>query len=399
MDNGIDEFGKNYLRLALEIDKQMPGFVDAYTGPAALKVEVDALPLREPQLLLEDINWLHESMPVNDTVRQRYVRALLRALECTVALIQNEEIPYLEEVARIYDIHPQIVPDAELEAVRAELDTLLPGNGRLDDRIAAYRQHYNLPPEKALGLLELARSETRQRTVALYDLPDNETVDVALVKGQPWNAYNWFKGNGRSLIEFNTDIPIPALGIVSTFAHEGYPGHHTEAILKEREFLHEMDYWEMGAALLHSPAAVIAEGIATTAVEIIFPNGAQHAWNIEVLLPAAGITPLQTAAEMRRLTEAMIKLRYVGGNAAIRYHSGELNRAQTIDYLCTYALMTAERAAKSVSFMTHPLFRSYLFTYTQGYDLIAAASGNNDKRAIFDRCLTEQILPSQLGAS
>ncbi len=398
MDDGIDEFGVNYLRLALEINKHVSGYIDAYNGPLGLKKEVDALPLREPELLLQDIDWLHENLPGNDPVRQQYVTALLRAMTCSVRLIQNEEIPYLEEVAHIYDIHPHRIPDSELEAVHSELDTLLPGNGRLADRIATYREHYNLPAKKALELLELARAETRLRTAALYDLPMNETVDIELVKDQPWSAYNWFKGNGRSLIEFNTDIPIPALGLISTFAHEGYPGHHTEAILKEREFLHEMGYWEMGVALLHSPAAVIAEGIATTAVEIIFPNGTQHAWNIEVLLPAAGIVPLQTAAEMRRLTEALIKLRYVSGNAAIRFHNGEFNRAQTIDYLCTLGLTTPERAAKSFGFMTHPLFRSYLFTYTQGYDLIAAASGGVDKRAIFDRCLTEQILPSQLAA-
>ena len=88
-------------------------------------------------------------------------------------------------------------------------------------------------------------------------------------------------------------------------------------------------------------------------------------------------------------------LRYVSGNAAILYHTGRLNREQTIDYIQTYGLVSPERAAKSFSFLSHPLYRSYVFTYSVGYDLIHAAA---DPAAIFRRLLTEQVLPSQLAA-
>jgi hypothetical protein len=198
------------------------------------------------------------------------------------------------------------------------------------------------------------------------------------------------------LIELNTDLPTSALGLVHAFAHEGYPGHHTEAALKEQIFWQPERYGECGAALLHSPAAVIAEGIATTAVEIIFPNRSYIDWTLEVLLPQAGISPRETAAEIRELEDALRARRYVSGNAAIGYHTGALDRQQTLDYLQTYAAVSPERAAKSFEFITAPLSRSYLFTYTSGYDLIAAASNGGSKQAAFDRCLTGMILPSQL---
>ena len=110
----------------------------------------------------------------------------------------------------------------------------------------------------------------------------------------------------------------------------------------------------------------------------------------DVLLPAAGMGGLETAVSLQELSKASDKLRYVSGNAAIKYHTGELTREQTIDYIQTYALATPERAAKSFSFLSHPLYRSYIFTYTQGYDLMQASDVK------YGRLLTDQILPSQL---
>jgi hypothetical protein len=185
--------------------------------------------------------------------------------------------------------------------------------------------------------------------------------------------------------------------LISTFAHEGYPGHHTEGLLKEQHLWRAHGYAEAAVALLHSPAAVIAEGIATTAVEMIFPAGSHHDWTEKVLLPAAGIAPLEDAAAMRRLAEASQKLGYVSGNAAILYHTGKLNQEQTIDYICTYGLRSRQRAEKNFSFISHPLFRSYSFTYTQGYNLIASAVSGAEKKALFVRLLTEQLLPSHIG--
>ena len=149
--------------------------------------------------------------------------------------------------------------------------------------------------------------------------------------------------------------------------------------------------------LLHAPSAVIAEGIATTALEMIFPAESHHQWNAEVLFPAADIyTPHDLAEQLGKIAQASSDLRYVNGNAAILYHTGKLNREGTIDYIRHYGLVNAQRAAKSFNFISHPLFRSYVFTYTVGYDLINATP---DPAATFRRLLTEQVLPSHLSAA
>lgn len=394
----LQPFDEQLLRLDWEIEKHFPGFIDAYLGPESLKQAVLGAPLREPAALLDDVHALQEAIPVDDSGRARYLTAVLRAIETTVRMLGGESIPYLEEVGRIYDIRPQPLPEAEFEKALNTLDTLLPGGGTVAQRLEERNEHYTVHREALPALLDLARAETRQRTRALVDLPPQESVVVELTNNQPWGAYNWYLGNGRSLIEQNTDLPTSALSIIHTFAHEGYPGHHTEALLKEQKFWIGQGYGESAAALLHSPAAVIAEGIATTAVEIIFPERSYIEWSLDVLLPAAGIAPRETAAQIRELDDAQRARRYVNGNAAIAYHTGRLNREQTIDYLQTYAALSPQRAAKSFEFITAPLSRSYIFTYTSGYDLIAGAAGEAAKDAVFLRCLTENLLPSQLEA-
>jgi hypothetical protein len=395
----LDRFGRSYLRLTLEINKHIEGYVDAYFGPPALQAEVEAAPPQPPATLLDEVARARDAIPHQDPARQAYLVAILRALEGTIRLLNEETFDYLDEVQQLYDVCPQMADESVFQKVHKELDGLLPGQGPVAQRLEARRQRYQVSQDRLLPLLELVRVETQRRTAALVDLPEDENIEIQLTADQPWNAYNWYLGNGRSLIEFNTDIPKSALKLISTMAHEGYPGHHTELSLKEARLYREKGYGEQAVMLLHSPVAVIAEGIATTAVEIIFPDDSHHQWNIDVLLPAAQLTTeAESATQMRHLAKAARTLRYVTGNAAILYHTNQLNREQTIDYIQTYALSTPERAQKSFSFLSHPLFRCYVFTYTQGYDLIAQAAENGDKRKIFRRLLTEQILPSQLAS-
>jgi hypothetical protein len=395
----LKNYGRSYLTLTLEINKHIDGYIDAYYGPDELKTAVEAAPKREPAALLDDVAALQASIPGDDPARQAYLTAELRSIECTVRILNGEKFTYLNEVNRLYDISPQPVDESRFTAAHNELDTLLSGSGPITDRLTARRKLYELDKAQILPLLGLARAAAYQRTAVLFDLTGDNGFEVKLAENQPWGAYNWYLGNGRSLIEFNTDVPVSALGLISTFAHEGYPGHHTEALLRERLLYHEKGYAEQAAALLNSPAAVISEAIATTASEIIFPNGSEYDWTVDVILPAAGIDTGETAVQIRRITQAGETLRYVGGNAAILYHTGHLTKEQTIDYIQTYALNTLERAQKSFDFLSHPLYGSYLFTYTEGYDLIAqatAAMANGNKLPLFRRLLTEQILPSQL---
>jgi hypothetical protein len=391
----LDDFGRAYLTLALEINKHVDGYIDGYIGPAELKAEVDSSKKKPARALLDDLSALRDKLPSGDPAREAYLKAVLRAIECTLRIQNGEELDYLDEVNHLYDISLQKVDESLFTTAHQELDTLLPGEGTVEERLNAWRKRYELRPDQLMPMLDLVRAETRKRTMGLIDLVEGEGIELTAVHNQPWSAYNWYKGNAQSLIEFNIDLPISALGLLDLFAHEAYPGHHTEGQLKEKHLYQELGYAEQAAMLLHSPSAVIAEGIAVTALEMIFPDDSHHEWNAEVLFPAVEVQA-DPPEVIRRIEAAREKLRYVSGNAAILYNTNEYTQDQTIDYIQTYALATRPRAEKSFRFISHPLFRSYPFTYTQGYDLIAQLAQNEDKKALFLRLLTGQMLPSQL---
>lgn len=399
----INNYGQAYLRMGLEINKHIDGYVDAYFGPPNLKASVDAEEKKPPQALLDDLAHLREIIPTDDPARHAYLTAILRAMDCSLCMLNGEEFDYLDEANRLFDIKPKLVSEDKFSKAHKELDTLLPGSGSVADRLETWRKQYEIPNDKLLDLLELARSETRKRTRAFVDLIEDEAVEVLLTNDQPWSAYNWFEGNAHSRIEFNTDIPVSALDLAELFAHEAYPGHHTEHQLKEKHLYCDKGLVELAASILHSPPCVLREGTAVTAVEVIFPDDSQYDWTAEVLLPAAGLPDI-SGKELRRIVGACKKLLfYAGGyplyvinNAAIKYHSGELTEEQTIDYCRTYGLVTEEHARQTFSFLAHPLYRVYVLTYTRGYELIEQAAHGGDKRPLFKRLLTEEMLPSQL---
>ncbi len=391
----LDDFGRAYLTLALEINKHVDGYIDGYIGPAELKAEVEASKKKPAHALLDDLSTLRDKLPSGDPAREAYLKAVLRAIECTLRIQNGEELDYLDEVNHLYDISPQKVDESLFTSAHQELDTLLTGEGNVAERLDTWRKRYELRPDQLMPMLDLVRAETRKRTMNLIDLVEGEGIELTAVTNQPWSAYNWYKGNAQSLVEFNVDLPVSALGLLDLFAHEAYPGHHTEGQLKEKRLYQELGYAEQAAMLLHSPSAVIAEGIAVTALEMIFPDDSHHEWNAEVLFPAVGLQA-DPPEMIRRIEAAREKLRYVSGNAAILYNTNEYTQDQTIDYIQTYAIASRARAEKSFRFISHPLFRSYPFTYTQGYDLIAQAAQKVDKKSLFLQLLVRQVLPSQL---
>src|SRR5206468_2026015 len=85
-----------------------------------------------------------------------------------------------------------IGPAETLAAAHAELGRLLPGSGSLAARWAAWRKSFQAPPERVMPLLDRIAAEARRRTAAHLPLPEGESIELALVRDQPWGAYNWY---------------------------------------------------------------------------------------------------------------------------------------------------------------------------------------------------------------
>ena len=136
----LDDFSRSYLQLSLEIDKHIDGYVDAYIGPEALKTAVQATPKRDPTSLLDDLSRLQDNLPTDPPHRHRYLKGVLRAMDCTIRMLTGETFDYLDEVNRFFDIQPQLLDEEKFLAAQRELDTLLPGEGSLAERMKAPTQ-------------------------------------------------------------------------------------------------------------------------------------------------------------------------------------------------------------------------------------------------------------------
>lgn len=389
-----DQWGQNYLRLMLEVNKHCDGFVDAYFGQDKIKADVDAGDAIPVSDLRAQLNELRDSFDDSDPQRNAFVMAMITAAETALRLNTDDAPSYVDEVKYLFDIEATLSDEAPFQEALQTLDDLLPGTGTVPERQKVYADHYNMSTEQLHQAIKLCLAETRKRTADFIDMVEGEGFVYATVTDKPWGGYNWYKGNGQSLIEVNTDLPVSALGILDLCAHEGYPGHHTENMLKEALLYKEKGRAEHAVVLLLSPAAVIAEGIAMTAREIIFPDDSTDTWLDEVLFPAIGLEPHPVDVR-QAISKARKDLRYVGRNAAFLHNSGELNTEETIDYYRTHTGSDLERAQQFMRFITSHYGRAYIFTYTVGYDLIDNTEG--DKAALFKRLLTEPMLPSDLG--
>ena len=392
----LDKWGTDFLRAILEVNKHTDGFVDGYFGPPEIKEAVNAGDLIPIDKLRGQLNDLRDGFDDDDAQRKAFVFANLKAAETALRLDKDETLTYEDEVRLLFGIEPDLVDESKFKDALAQLDEALPGQGTISERLKAYIDHYELSDEHLETAIQMGLAETRQRTAEMVDMVDGEGFVYAVVSDKSWGAYNWYQGNAQSLIEFNTDIPVNALGILNLCAHEGYPGHHTENMLKEQRYYKEGHRAEHALVLLLSPMAVIAEGIATTAQEIIFPDNSADDWLDNVFFPAINMKP-HPADVRHAVRDARKNLGYVSRNVAYLHNTGQLSYDDAIQYVMTHTASSERRASQTLRFVTERLTRAYIFTYTVGYDLIANAKVD-DKVALFKRLLTEPMLPADLVA-
>src|SRR5215217_4594536 len=230
----LNAFGRAYARLSFGIERHVPGFIDAYLGPddvrAALDPDDPTGSQPAPIALVTAAQELLAKIPSLDATegRKGYLTKQVEAMLTTARHVAGEELPYREEVRLLFDVEPKATPEGIYDAAIGDLDTLIPGDGPIAERMVTWRQSYAVPPEIARRLVDVILPELRARTLEFVDLPGNESIEIRMVQGQPWSGYNWYLGSGRSRVDLNTDLPIYAYRLTDLLAHEGYPGHHTE---------------------------------------------------------------------------------------------------------------------------------------------------------------------------
>lgn len=221
-----------------------------------------------------------------------------------------------------------------------------------------------------MRFLQEALAEVRRRTHEVMTPPAEEEVSVQTVMSRPGNlAFSGYLGGYRSQIEFNLDVPLGLSRVLEIMSHEGYPGHHVEAVLKEQELYQARGYVEHSLDLLIAPQAVISEGLAMLAPSMIFTPDEEQAWLAEYVYPVAGVEPLAAGWEYVRQMPGWSM--DVQGNAAFLLREGRPDQ-EVMQYLMRHLMVTEEQAQPMLVYLKAPFNTAHIFSYTAGKRLLLA---------------------------
>ncbi len=400
--DGLDAIAADYVALILEIGEHEPGYVDAYYGPPewaqAAKDNLRPVPelIAASHGLTARLNAITPAgLEPDRRQRRAYLLAHVSAAEARLRMLSGEKMGFADEAFALFGVRPELAPLSSFDPVLARIAALVPGEGALADRVAAFRGTFAIPKDRLDVVMRAAIAECRARTVRRIPLPANERFTLEFVTDKAWSGYNYYKGDANSLIQINTDLPIFIDRAVDLGCHEGYPGHHVYNLLLERTFVRERGWVEMSVYPLYSPMSFIAEGSANYGIDLAFPGAERGAFEREVLYPLAGLDPAQAAVqgELLTLTRALGRAEYT---IADDYLSGRADRETTLDRLQTYGLTSRERATQRLAFID--TYRSYIINYGLGRDTVQAwvERQGPDHWAGMATLLSSQTLPVDL---
>ncbi len=263
----------------------------------------------------------------------------------------REHRTFDEEAFHLYGVIPPPLDEEDISRARAELDRLLPGEGPLFARYAAFQKRFLIPPGKLEEALGRALAESRRLTRARIELPTEESVEVEYVSGAPWPSFARSLGDSRSLVQINRDFPLTPPDLLEIACHEAYPGHHVLNVLRGK-----LEPLEGREAFLH-------ESLANYGVELAFDFDARIRFQREVLFPIVGLDPEEAEiySRVEREVRRLAPLRVEGARA---YLERRRDRVQSVLYLENEALVPAPWAF--LRFVDR--YRTYVVAYTAGRD-------------------------------
>ncbi|ALG84039.1 hypothetical protein [Gordonia phthalatica] len=390
-----------YLRLGLAFDRIEEGFVDAYTGDPALRVESENAPAPDPAELVRRARALHDELPAGlPADRAEFVGSHLRALECSARKFAGEEVGFVDEVHAYFDV--RIEPgdeDVYRQAHARMADALgVPGatGDQLRDAYTAYRRADEIPANLVSQLIHEFSGSLRETVRREFPLPDGEVVDFEVVSDKPWSGFNYYLGDYRSKVAVNTDLPQYMSSLPGLIAHEAYPGHHTEHCRKEQRLV-GTGQSEHTIFLVNTPQCLMAEGLADHALAAAMGTSWQE-WAAEIYADFGLRFDAERARAVSTAAAGLIRVRQ---DAALALH----DRHESVDdvalFLQRWLLVAPDRARQMLRFLTSPLWRAYISTYVEGYALLEqwldeAGPAGPARLARFGRLLDEPLTPGVL---
>jgi len=408
----ISKFGEDFLLLALRIDKHIKGYVDFYIGPENLKKLIENESLTSPNKLLNDSNALLKQLRSNALLKQlrtqsfnkeriRYIEKLIIAMKTSIEILKGSPISVKDQISRLYDVPLQPVNESKLYDLKEDFNKAYEGSGSLKERLKELRIRRKVAKSDVFDLFENALQIVKNRTSELSSnfLPKNETILIDLVDQKKedevkWSYYNWYLGNYTSRIEVNPSFDIYWSSLLSAAAHEGYPGHHTEFVIKEQYLYHELSQFEHSILLLNSPKLIISEGIASLAINVLFSYRDQAEISVRVFCKKK--TDEDSLDRITNQYSVRNEMNLFLHNLAFHALIDEWSNDQLVKYATSFEILSEENIDNRIKFLRNPVHATTIFSYSLGSNLIIDKFGEFPSMDNFFDLLTKPVLPSDL---
>jgi hypothetical protein len=400
----LSKFGEDFLLLALRINKHINGYVDFYYGPENLRQIVDNEALTSPSKLFIAASNLLNKLGSNgyDIKRERYLEKMLTAIRTSIELLNGIEISIEDQFLRLYDVALQPANESELKNLKNEYDEAYGGPGNLEDRMKNLRIVRKVSEEKVFIMFKKALDISKMRTKELFEdiLPIKERIIIDLVKNNKnnekikWACYQWYLGEYTSRIEVNPNYEMYWSVFLLFSSHEGYPGHHTEFCIKEKNLYREMNQFEHSILILHTPKMIISEGIANLANSILYSNKE----SAEI-----GLREFCSDVSKEAPLEKIILQDKVKGKIPIfwynfAYHAlvDKYSEKELIQYGKNVEIFSEEGIKTELKRLSNPVYSKNAFLYHLGTNIIQQKYGKTPSVKNFQNLLAFPILPSDL---
>jgi hypothetical protein len=197
-------------------------------------------------------------------------------------------------------------------------------------------------------------------------------------------------GGGRTVIRLNQDHPIASFRLLEIVSHEGYPGHHCEAVCKRAALGVGRGWSELSVWGYCLPQAMMSEGIAELALEALLGSDADEV-GAAVLRPLGIPYDAPVAAVVRETWEMLQSVR---PNVAMMLDDKALSRREAWEYLRTWRLEENDYIDRSVASVLDGFWKPYESCYTEGLGLCRRFVDGDPLR--FQRLLVEPLIPDDL---
>jgi hypothetical protein len=400
----MDDVARKYVLLGLRLERHVEGFVDSYIGPAALRDEAEAMAATAGQLageaeaLADEVDGLPAAED-DERRRRDWLKAQLRAIGALARQASGDEIGYLDLVEQLFGVRVAATDEEHVAALRERLDAALPGRGSLSARYAHFTDALRVPAQRTMDVMRASTERFRRASRRDFDVPEAEAIDWGEARDVPWGAEARFRGNGRSLIRLNLDLPRDVPTIAYLASHEAYPGHHLDHITKEQTLVRQRHRGEATLRTMNTPESMLAEGLADVAREVVMGDFELTA-ELRTIAREAGIDDVQRELEIAPKVMGSMRLLMdaTNCNAAIMLHEQGRPLDEVRDYLLEMTARSPELVAQSMRVLTDRIGRTYPFTYSWGARLIRPWLEAQGQTTGYARLLAEQHTPAGLAA-